>query len=114
MTPEAVEASINAFLSRAREQARDGLTWAEFGSLTLDLLKLAIAGLEGVSVMDGATKKAAALGAVGLLFDAAAGSAVPWAAWPLWAAARPIVRVTLMAFAAGLLESLLPTVRAAA
>jgi hypothetical protein len=114
MTPEAVEASINAFLSRAREQSRDGLTWAEFGSLTLDLLKLAIVGLEGVSVMTGPAKRAAALGAVGLLFDAAAGAAVPWAAWPLWAAARPIVRVTLLAFAAGLLESLLPTVRATA
>ena len=114
MTQEAVEASISAFLSRAREQARDGLTWAEFGSLVLDLLKLTIAGLDGVSVMSGPAKKAAALGAVGLLFDAAAGAAVPWAAWPLWVAAKPIVRVTLLAFAGGLLESLLPTVRAAA
>ena len=98
----------------APEQAKDGLTWAEFGSLTLDLLKLAVIGLDGVAAMDGPAKRAAALGAVGLLFDAAAGAAVPWAAWPLWAAARPIVRVTLLAFAAGLLESLLPTVRAAA
>lgn len=114
MTPETVEASINAFLSRAREQAKDGLTWAEFGSLVLDLLKLAVIGLDGVAVMDGPAKRAAALAAVGLLFDAAAGAAVPWAAYPLWVAARPIVRVTLLAFAGGLLESLLPTVRAAA
>ena len=108
-----VESRVNLFLADARDKARDGLTVAEFGGLTLELLKLACSGLDAVTNLDGPAKRALVLQAVGVLFDTVAGSAVPWAAWPLWVAARPVLRVTLLAFAGGLLESLLPTLRSA-
>jgi len=108
-----VERRVNAFLDFARDKAADGLTVAEFGELTLELLKLACGGLDAVTTLDGPAKRALVLQAVGALFDTVAGSAVPWAAWPLWIAARPVLRVTLLAFAGGLLESLLPTLRSA-
>ena len=108
-----VVAQVNAFLADARDKARDGLTVAEFGELTLELLKLACSGLDAVTTLDGPAKRALVLQAVGVLFDGVAGAAVPWAAWPLWIAARPVLRVTLLAFAGGLLESLLPTLRSA-
>ena len=109
-----VESRVNRVLADARDKARDGLTVAEFGELTLELLKLACSGLDAVTTLDGPAKRALVLQAVGVLFDGVAGSAVPWAAWPLWIAARPVLRVTLLAFAGGLLESLLPTLRSAA
>ena len=108
-----VESRVNMFLADARDKAADGLTVAEFGGLTLELLKLACSGLDAVTTLDGPAKRALVLQAVGVLFDGVAGSAVPWAAWPLWIAARPVLRVTLLAFAGGLLESLLPTLRSA-
>jgi hypothetical protein len=108
-----VETRVNAFLALAREKARDGLTVAELGSLVLEVLKIACGGLDAVRTLDGPAKRALALQAVGVLFDSVAGAAVPWAAWPLWIAARPVLRVTLLAFAGGLLESLLPTLRSA-
>jgi hypothetical protein len=109
-----VESRVNLFLEDARDKAQNGLTVAEFGELTLELLKVACGGLDVVRTLDGPAKRVLVLQAVGALFDAVAGSAVPWAAWPLWIAARPVLRVTLLAFAGGLLESLLPTLRSAA
>jgi hypothetical protein len=108
-----VESRVNLFLADARDKAANGLTVAEFGGLTLELLKLACSGLDSLTTLDGPAKRALVLQAVGVLFDSVAGSAVPWAAWPLWIAARPVLRVTLLAFAGGLLESLLPTLRSA-
>lgn len=102
---------VIAFVSEAREMAADGLTWAEFGNLMLALLRLVIAGLDALSGMTGADKKAFALQAVASLFDAVADRAVPPLAYPLWVLARPAVRALILALASGAVEQVLPLVR---
>lgn len=105
---------ISAFVTTAKSAAADGLTWAEFGDLMLALLRLVVAGVDGVSGMTGPEKKSLALGAVGSLFDAVADKAVPAAAWPLWLIARPSVRSLVLAIASGAVEWMLPIVRSSA
>jgi len=108
-----VVAQVNAFLASAREQARDGLTWAEFGRLLVGLLHLAVAGLDAVSTLTGPEKKAVALTAAGALFDGFADKAVPLTAWPAWLIVRPAVRVLILALASGGVEALLAISRSA-
>ena len=62
----------------------------------------------------GAAKKAWALEAVGLLFDAVADRAVPTLAYPVWLIVRPTVRQLVLLATSGAIESLLPLVRKAA
>jgi hypothetical protein len=102
-----VVAQANAFLESAREQARDGLTWQEFGRLLIGLLHLIVAGLDAVSTLSGPEKKAVALTAAGALFDGFADKAVPLTAWPAWLIIRPAVRVLILALASGGVEALL-------
>lgn len=109
-----VVAKTNVFLASARERARDGLTWAEFGQLLVDLLHLVVAGLDAVTGMDGPQKKAAAVGAAAALFDSLADKAVPLAAWPAWLLIRPAIRLLILSLAAGGVEALLPIIRSPA
>jgi hypothetical protein len=102
-----VVAQANAFMASAREQARDGLTWAEFGRLLIGLLHLVVAGLDCVTTMSGPEKKAVALTAAAALFDGFADKAVPPTAWPAWLILRPAVRTLILALAAGGVEALL-------
>jgi hypothetical protein len=104
---------IAAFIAAARSAAADGITVAEFGELTVALLKTVMAALDSLPE-DGADKKRWALDAVGLLFDAVADRAVPAMAWPIWIIARPAVRQLVLLAASGAIESLLPLVRKAA
>jgi hypothetical protein len=104
---------IAAFIAAARSAAADGITVAEFGELTVALLKTVMAALDSLPE-DGADKKAWALDAVGLLFDAVADRAVPTMLWPIWLIARPTIRQLVLLAAAGAIESLLPLVRKAA
>ena len=114
MTPEQLKAAVLAFLSAAREKARGGLTVSEFGSLVVEVIRLAVAGLDTISDMDGPAKKAWALACVGTLFDAVADSCVPTLAWPVWFILRPAVRVLVLSAASGALEQILALTRAAA
>lgn len=102
-----VTTRVNAFLVGAREKFRDGLTWAEFGRLMVELLYLAVAALDAVQGMSGPEKKSIALAAVAVLFDSFADKAVPIAAWPAWVLIRPAVRLLLLSISAGAVEALL-------
>jgi hypothetical protein len=113
MTPDALTAAVTGFLAGARDKARGGLTVSEFGSLTVELIRLAVTGLDTINGMDGPTKKAWALSCVGSLFDSVADSCVPLVASPAWWIVRPAVRSLVMAAAGGALEQILALTRAA-
>ena len=106
-----VAAQINAFLAAAREQARDGLTWAEFGRLLVQLLHIAVSGLDAVATLTGPQKKEVALTAAAALFDSFADKAVPVAAWPAWVILRPAIRLLILSLASGAVEALLKITR---
>ena len=104
---------IAAFIATARSAAANGITVAEFGELTVALLKTLMAAIDSLPD-DGAAKKAWCVDAVGLLFDAVADKAVPTLAWPVWLIVRPTVRQLVLLATSGAIESLLPLVRKAA
>jgi hypothetical protein len=108
---QTVAAKANAFLAAAREQAADGLTWAEFGRLLVQLLHLLVAGLEAVTTLSGAEKKAVVLTAAAALFDSFADKCVPLTVWPAWLLIRPATRVLILSLAAGAIEALLAITR---
>jgi hypothetical protein len=106
-----IEHKVGAFLTTAKVIARDGLTWTEFGSLLVALLRLCVETLDATASISGHEKKLIAIAAVASLFDLIAGSCVPLVAWPAWAILRPALRAFVLALASGALESLLPLVR---
>lgn len=114
MTADQLLAAVNGFIAGARDKARGGLTVAEFGSLVVELLRLAVAGLDTISTLDGPGKKQWALQAVAVLFDAVADACVPLPAKPIWWLVRPVVRSAVLAAAGGALEQVLAMTRAAA
>ena len=110
LSPEALAADLVRFVADAKTRARDGLTVAEFGAMVVELLRLAVAGLESIPV-DGAAKKAWALSVVALLYDSVAGFAVPIWLQPLWIVAKPLLRPLVLAAAGGALEQILGMIR---
>ena len=114
MTPEQLHNAILALIAGARLKAANGLTVAEFGSLTVELIRLAVAGLDTVTTLDGPGKKAWTLACVGALFDAVADSCVPFVAKPVWWIVRPAVRTLVLSAAGGALEQILKLTREAA
>lgn len=114
MTPDQLQSAVLALIAGARDKARGGLTVAEFGSLVVEVIRLAVAGLDTISTLDGPGKKAWALACVGALFDAVADACVPFAAKPVWWLIRPAVRSLVLAAAGGALEQILALTRAAA
>lgn len=101
---------IRAFIAAAKEKAADGLTVAEFGELTVAMLRVCIAAADSVPE-DGEQKKQWVLAAVGMLFDAVADKCVPVVAWPVWLVVHGSVRSLVLLAAAGAIESMLPIVR---
>jgi hypothetical protein len=110
VTPQALESVVAKFIGDARTKAVGGLTVAEFGSLTIGLLRLTVTGLESIPT-DKAEKKAWAIQAVAVLFDAVADSCVPTLAWPAWLILRPAIRSLVLAAAGGALEQVLSLIR---
>jgi len=110
LSPEALAADLVRFVADAKSKARDGLTVAEFGGMVVELLRLAVRGLEGIPA-DGPAKKAWALGVVGLLYDSVAGYAVPIWLQPVWLIAKPLLRPLVLAAAGGALEQILGMIR---
>ena len=108
---QTVAAKANAFLAAAREQAADGLTWAEFGRLLVQLLHLLVAGLDAVTTLSGPEKKAVVLTAAAALFDSFADKCVPLTVWPAWLLIRPATRVLILSLAAGAIEALIVITR---
>ena len=113
MTPEQLQTAVLTFISSARLKAAGGLTVAEFGSLTVELIRLAVAGLDTVTTLDGPGKKAWALACVAALFDAVADACIPLLARPVWWIVRPAVRTLVLSAAGGALEQILALTRAA-
>lgn len=111
MSEVAVISRAQAFVMLAVEQSRDGLTWGEFGRLLVELLRLAVAGLDAVTGMTGPAKKAAAVGLAATLFDTLADKCVPLVAYPVWLAIRVPVRMIVLALAGGAVEAILPMIR---
>ena len=114
MTPDQLQSAVLALIAGARLKAAGGLSVSEFGSLTVEVIRLAVAGLDTITTLDGPGKKAWALSCVGTLFDAVADSCVPTLAWPVWFILRPAVRVLVLSAAGGALEQILKLTRAAA
>lgn len=114
MTPEQLQSAVIGFISGARLKAQGGLTVAEFGSLTVEVIRLAVAGFDTISTLDGPAKKSWTLACVGNLFDAVADACVPMIAWPVWFILRPAVKTLVIAAAGGALEQILALTRAAA
>lgn len=106
-----LQADVSRFIANAVAKSRDGLTVAEFGELVVELLRLAVTGLDSLPT-DGAAKKAWALGVVAVLFDSVAGYAVPLWLQPVWLIAKPAIRVLVLAAAGGALEQILRLTRA--
>jgi hypothetical protein len=114
MNPEQLQTAVLAFIASARLKAQGGLTVSEFGSLTVEVIRLAVAGLDTINTLDGPAKKQWALACVGNLFDAVADACVPALAWPVWFILRPAVKTLVIAAAGGALEQILALTRAAA
>lgn len=106
-TVPATIAAVQAFLASAREQAKDGLSWSEFGRLLVQLLNMIVRGLEAVTTMSGAEKKSIAITAAATLFDTFADRCVPLAAYPAWVIIRPAIRLLVLSLASGAVEALL-------
>jgi len=107
-----IAVTVAAFIAKAREAAKGGLTVAEFWRLLLDLVALVVGLAESVSAQ-GTDKKQWVVDAAANLFDAVADKAVPLAAKPAWLVLRPIARAVVLAAAGGAVESILPLVRKA-
>ena len=113
MTPEQLQSAVIGFISGARAKAAGGLTVSEFGSLVVEVIRLAVAGLDTISTLDGPSKKQWAIACVGNLFDAVADACVPFAAKPIWWIVRPAVRTLVLSAAGGALEQILKLTREA-
>jgi hypothetical protein len=114
MTPDQLQSAVLALIAGARLKAAGGLTVSEFGSLVVEVIRLAVAGLDTITTLDGPGKKAWTLSCVGTLFDAVADSCVPTLAWPVWFILRPAIRSLVLSAAGGALEQILVLTRAAA
>lgn len=112
LSPQELEALVAKFIADARVKAVGGLTVVEFGSLTVELLRLAVTGLESIPA-DKPSKKSWALQAVAVLFDSVADACIPLAAKPVWWIVRPAVRSLVLSAADGALEQVLALVREA-
>lgn len=113
MTPEQLQTAVLTFISSARLKASGGLTVSEFGSLVVEMIRLAVEGLDTIATLDGPSKKSWALACVGNLFDAVADACVPFVARPVWWIVRPAVRTLVLSAAGGALEQILTLTRAA-
>ena len=114
MTPDQLQSAVLALIAGARLKSAGGLTVSEFGSLTVEVIRLAVAGLDTITTLDGPGKKAWALACVSTLFDAVADACVPFVARPVWWIVRPTVRTLVLSAAGGALEQILALTRAAA
>lgn len=106
-----IATQVSVFLKSAHDQAKDGLTWSEFGRLLVELLHLLVSSLDAVSSLSGPEKKQIALTAVAALFDQFSDRCVPLAVYPAWLLVRPGTRVLILSLSAGAIEPLLSLVR---
>jgi len=107
-----LEQRVQTFIDEAREKAKDGLSFADFGSLAFALLKTVALGLDDLNVPGKVKKKDVEI-AIGMLFDAVADQCVPvLARWTVWPFVKPVARSLIIAILSGVLDRSLPDVRA--
>lgn len=102
---------VTAYVKHARELASDGMSVSDFAELATSLLRLVVSALDSIPA-HGDQKKVWAIGAVASLFDAVADKCVPIYFVPFWVVSRPTVRAIVLLAAGGVIQSLLPIVRA--
>lgn len=112
MTLYELSDKVKAFIMDAQEKAADGITISDFAEIAVELLRLVIATLDTIPATN-AEKKAWAVAAVAMLFDDLADKCVPVVVWPVWMIVRPAVRQIVLLAAGGLIDGLVPVVRAA-
>lgn len=105
-----VRDKIAAFITVAKVKAQGGVTISEFSELAIALLRIVMGTIDSLP-QSGIEKKALAMDAVAMLFDALADKCIPTLAWPVWVIVRPAVRSLVLLSADGAIESLLPLVR---
>jgi hypothetical protein len=103
---------VKAYVLHAKTLAKDGISVSDFAELATSLLRLAVSALDSIPA-DGDQKKIWAVGAVASLFDAVADKCVPVYFLPFWVVSRSTVRAIVLLAAGGVVQSLLPIVRAA-
>jgi hypothetical protein len=102
---------VKAYVLHAKTLAKDGISVSDFAELATSLLRLVVSALDSIP-SDGVQKKAWAVAAVASLFDAVADKCVPVYFVPFWVVSRSTVRAIVLLAAGGVVESLLPIVRA--
>jgi len=108
---EDLSAAVKGFIAQARASAADGLTFVEFGTLAFALVQLSMLMVDRYRDTPGADRKAWVLSAAAALFDAL----LPLLPLPARIpGVSSILRSVFLAIVSGAIESLLPTVRAAA
>jgi hypothetical protein len=112
MTLYELSDKVKGFILDAQERAADGITIADFAEIAVDLLRIVIATLDTIPATN-SEKKAWAVAAIAMLFDELADKCVPVVVWPVWMIVRPAARQLVILSAGGLIEGLLPIVRAA-
>lgn len=113
MTLHDLSEQVKGFITDAQAKAADGISVADFAEMAVELLRIVIATLDTIPA-DNAAKKQWAISAVAMLFDELADKAVPVVLWPVWMVVRPAVRQLVLMAASGLIEGMIPIVRAAA
>lgn len=103
---------VKAYVLHAKALAKDGISVSDFAELATSLLRLAVSALDSIPA-DGEQKKLWAVAAVASLFDAVADKCVPIYFVPFWVVSRSTVRAIVLLAAGGVVQSLLPIVRAA-
>ena len=107
----ALSDKVKAYVLHAKTLAKDGISVGDFAELATSLLRLVVSALDSIP-SDGAQKKVWAVAAVATLFDAVADKCVPIYCVPIWIVSRPTVRAIVLLAAGGVVESLIPIVRA--
>jgi hypothetical protein len=102
---------VKAYVLHAKTLAKDGISVADFAELATSLLRLVVSALDSIPA-DGDQKKIWAVAAVATLFDAVADKCVPVYFVPFWLVSRPTFRAIVLLAAGGVVESLIPIVRA--
>ena len=102
---------VKAYVLHAKTLAKDGISVSDFAELATSLLRLVVSALDSIP-SDGAQKKVWAVAAVATLFDAVSDKCIPIYCVPFWFVSRPTVRAIVLLAAGGIVESLIPIVRA--
>lgn len=112
--PAAIVHAVQSFVASVRLKAADGLTLAEIGSSTRELLKLLVHTAELIVGVPGSQRKAWVMQAAEFFFDAVVAQAVPLFLRPVWWIVQPAVRAMYLSLCSELVELLVGEMKAEA